>query len=67
MPARLSRESSEYLISVILGLYLFEYLLDLSLLVDQKGCSMNAHVCSPHEFLLTVNAVSIRYRMIGIG
>ena len=60
-------ESLEHLTGVILGLYLLENLFDLAFLIDQEGGSMDAHICSSHELLLSPNPISLRDRSIRVG
>src|SRR5829696_2354307 len=60
-------ESLEDLTGVILRLYFLKDFFDLAFLIDQKGGSMDAHICSSHELLLSPNAISLRDRAIRVG
>jgi len=60
-------KSLEDLTGVIFWLDLLENLFDLALLIDQKGGSMDAHIRSSHELLLSPYSISLRDCAIRVG
>ena len=48
-------------------LNLAEDLLNLALLVNQKGHAVHAHVGSPHELFLAIRAKAVRELSLSIG